>query len=145
MAGGFVLQCGNCGRENIIPVEKVLERPRCSACPSLLIPANCLPGVVGDKNWAEEVEKSPVPVVAYFWGPNCGVCANYVLSVRKMAASLYPKARVVTINAEEEPATPKRYDLKGVPTLMIFHSGELRKTLIGPQGERTVREALMSL
>lgn len=145
MAGGFILQCGNCGRENLVMVEDAGKRPRCVACPSLLIPANCLPQPVGDRDFQREVLESPVPVVVYFWGPNCGVCANYELAVRKMAASLYPLARVVTINAEDEPETPKRCGLRGVPTVMVFNAGELVKVMEGPQGERTIRAALAIL
>ena len=138
----FVLQCSNCGEENPVALEDLDKRNRCGRCSTILIKSNCLPKDVTDGSWEAEVADSAVPVVAYFWGPNCPVCANYDLSVRRMAASFCGTAKVVAMNAEENPVTPKRYDLKGVPTVMIFSGGKLVAGLPGPRGEQGLREIL---
>lgn len=145
MDSGFEIQCTNCGVVSSIPAGEWTARNRCAGCNSILVRSGSLPKVVSDKDWVEEVLSSTVPVLVWFWGPNCPVCANYQLSVDRFAADFFGLARVVTINAEENRAVAERYGLKGVPTVMIFSGGELIRAMEGPQGERGLRDVLEHL
>ena len=145
MPAEYVFQCANCGTENPVDASSVNDKMRCASCGSLLVKSQCLPVEVTDASFERTVLQPGPPVVLYLWGPNCGVCANYTMSVRKMAASLCGLARTAMINAEENPVSPGKYGLKGVPTLMVFKDGRHVRTLEGPHGERRVREALAPL
>jgi thioredoxin 2 len=142
MPDTYLIQCSNCGTRNRIPQEKVGQRGKCGKCGAPLIPSHALPIAVSDATWEREVLGSSIPTVVEVWSPHCGVCSQYEVSVRSMAGSLYGKARVLQLNAEENPKTAERYGIQGVPTLLLFREGLLVATLLGPQGERGIRETL---
>jgi thioredoxin 1 len=104
--------------------------------------AHSLPIEVTDATWDREVLASPAPAMVEVWSPHCGVCTQYEVSVRQMASSLFGKVRVLQLNAEENPRTAQRYGIRGVPTVLLFTNGQLVSTLLGPQGERGIRQAL---
>ncbi|MBI5443018.1 MAG: thioredoxin family protein [Deltaproteobacteria bacterium] len=142
MDSGYLLQCSQCGTANRIPEDKVGKKGKCGKCGAPLIGAHSLPIQVSDASWEREVLGSQAPAVVELWSPHCGVCSQYELSVRQMAASLYGRARVLQLNVEENPRTAQRYNIRGVPTVLLFKGGQLVHTLVGPQGERGIREKL---
>lgn len=139
---GYLLQCSVCGNRERVPQAGVGERRRCPSCGAPLIPSHSLAIEVGDDTWDEEVLGSQVPSIVAVLSPHCGVCAQYEVSVRLMAGSLYGVARVLTLDAEAHRSTAERYGIKGVPTVLLFRGGHLLTTLHGPQGERGLRERL---
>jgi thioredoxin 2 len=139
---GHLLQCGTCGNRNRVPLDQTGQRTKCGSCGAPLIASHSLPVEVTDATWEAEVLGSAAPAIVEVWSPHCGVCAQYDVSVRQMASSLFGKARVLQLNAEENPDTARRYGIKGVPTVLLFKGGELLATLVGPQGERGLREKL---
>jgi thioredoxin 2 len=142
MPNTYHLQCSNCGTRNRVPHEKADDRGKCGKCGAPLISSHSLPIEVADAKWDQEVLGSGVPAIVEAWSPHCGVCAEYEMSVRHMAVSLYGKARVLQINVEENPRTAARYQIRGVPTVLLFRDGKLLKALTGPQGERGLRVQL---
>ncbi len=142
MAIGYLLQCSNCGTRNRVPHAKAHERGKCGKCGTPLIPSHALTQEVSDAEWDAQVLGSDAPAVVEVWSPHCGVCSQYEVSVRQMAVSLYGKARVLQLNADENPRTAQRYGIRGVPTVLLFDRGRLVATLVGPQGERGIREKL---
>jgi thioredoxin 2 len=142
MDSGYLLQCSNCGTRNRIPEDKVGRQGRCGKCGTPLIASHSLPVAVTDATWDREVLGSVSPAIVEVWSPHCSVCSQYELSVRQMAVSLFGKARVLQLNAEENPATAARYAIRGVPTVLLFRDGSLLAALTGPQGERGLRQRL---
>lgn len=142
MDPGYLLQCSACGAEERVPHGRTAAPRRCRACGAPLIPSNSLAIDVTDATWEEEVRASEAPAVVAVLSPLCGTCAQYEVSVRRMAGTLYGLARVLILDAEANRATAERYDIKGVPTVLVFRGGELVASLTGPQGERGLRERL---
>ncbi|MBI5016336.1 MAG: thioredoxin [Deltaproteobacteria bacterium] len=142
MDTGYLLQCGTCGTRNRVPHANVAGRRTCGHCGAPLIPSHSLPIPVTDDTWDAEVLDSDAPAVVEVWSPHCDVCAQYELSVCQMASSLYGKARVLQLEAEQNLRTAQRYGIKGVPTVLLFRAGQVVATLVGPQGERGLREKL---
>ncbi len=142
MPDTYHLQCATCGTVNRVPHARAADRGRCGHCGARLLPSHSLPIQTSDATWATDVLASTLPAVVEVWSPRCGVCADYEVSVRRMAASLFGLARVLQLNAEENPVTANRYGIRGVPTVLLFRGGELLATLVGPQGERGLRERL---
>lgn len=142
MPDTYHVQCGSCGSRNRVPHEKAGQKGKCGKCGAPLIPSHAIPIPVTDATWDREVLGSHVPAVVEVWSPHCGVCSQYEVSVRRMAASLFGKARVLQLNAEENPKTATRYGIRGVPTVLLFRDGALVASLVGPQGERGIREKL---
>ncbi len=142
MDSGYLLQCSQCGTRNRVPEEKVGKIGKCGKCGAPLVGAHSLPIQVTDETWRREVLDSQAPAMVEVWSPHCGVCSQYEVSVRQMAANLYGKVRVLQLNADENPKTAQRYGIRGVPTVLLFRGGQLVSTLVGPQGERGIRQAL---
>ena len=142
MDSGYLLQCSNCGTRNRVPEDKIGQQGRCGKCHAPLIGAHSLPIQVTDATWNQEVLGSQAPAIVEMWSPSCGVCSQYELSVRQMAVSLFGKARVLQLNVEENPQTAARYNIRGVPMVLLFKNGSLTATLTGPQGERGIRQKL---
>lgn len=142
MDSGYLLQCSQCGTRNRVPEEKAGQKGKCGKCGAPLVGAHSLPIQVSDATWDQEVIGSRAPAVVELWSPHCGICSQYELSVRQMAANLFGKARVLQLNVEENPQTAQRYSVRGVPTVLLFKGGQLVASLVGPQGERGIRERL---
>ncbi|MDW7710757.1 MAG: thioredoxin domain-containing protein [Deferrisomatales bacterium] len=142
MPDTYLVQCSSCGARNRLPHEKAGKRGTCGACGAPLVPSHAVPIPATDATWDREVLGSRVPTIVEVWSPQCGVCSQYEVSVRHMAVNLFGKARVMQLNAEQNPATARRYGIRGVPTVLLFRDGRLVATLLGPQGERGLRERL---
>ncbi len=86
---------------------------------------------VTDASFEADVLKSDTPVVVDFWAEWCGPCKMIGPSLEEIAVSLGPKAKIVKINVDENPATPSRFGVRGIPTLMVFKGGKVASTKVG--------------
>ncbi len=86
---------------------------------------------VNDADFESEVLKADKPVVVDFWAEWCGPCKQLSPLVDELAAEMKDKVKVVKVNIDESPDAPTKYGVRGIPTLMIFKSGELVDTRVG--------------
>ncbi|HRK98282.1 MAG TPA: thioredoxin [Alphaproteobacteria bacterium] len=86
---------------------------------------------VNDQNFESEVLNSPEPVLVDFWAEWCGPCKMMSPLVDELANEMNGKIKVVKLNIEENPQTPTRFGIRGIPTFMIFRNGELVETKVG--------------
>lgn len=86
---------------------------------------------ISDDNFEEEVLKSSEPVLLDFWAEWCGPCRALSPVIDEIAGELKGKVKVAKINIDENPGTPSKYGVRGIPTLMIFKDGELKQTKVG--------------
>ena len=78
-----------------------------------------------DANWEKEVEQSDVPVVVDFWAPWCGPCRIVEPAVERVARDLAGRLKVVKVNADLTPELGQRFNVRGIPTLIIFDHGRV--------------------
>lgn len=71
------------------------------------------------------------PVVIDFWAEWCGPCRQIAPALEDLAKDLEGKLTVAKINIDENPGTPGKYGVRGIPTLMIFKDGQLAATKVG--------------
>lgn len=86
---------------------------------------------VSDASFEAEVLKAEGPVIVDFWAEWCGPCKALSPLVDELATDLAGKAKVVKVNIDENPHTPTKYGVRGIPTLMVFKGGQLVDTRVG--------------
>lgn len=84
-----------------------------------------------DTAFESDVIKSDKPVVVDFWAEWCGPCKTIAPSLDEIASEMGDQVSVVKVNIDENPLTPTRYGVRGIPTLMIFKDGEHVSTKVG--------------
>jgi thioredoxin 1 len=97
---------------------------------------------VTDANFDQEVLKSETPVLVDFWATWCGPCRALAPIVDDIAAGYSGKVKVVKMDVDKNPATPNRYNVRGIPTLLIFKSGQLQEQIVGYVPKETIEKAL---
>ena len=84
-----------------------------------------------DQTFDTEVLNSEVPVLVDFWAEWCGPCKMIAPALEDLAKDMAGKVTVAKVNIDENPATPQRYGVRGIPTLILFKGGQVAATKIG--------------
>ncbi len=87
--------------------------------------------IVTDSSFEAEVLKAPGPVLVDFWAEWCGPCRQIAPALEELSKDRADKITVAKINIDENPGTPGKYGVRGIPTLMIFKNGQVAATKIG--------------
>jgi len=90
---------------------------------------------VGDADFASAVLDSELPVLVDFWAEWCGPCKAIAPLLDDMAKAYAGRVRVVKVNIDHNPQTPRQYAVRGIPTLMLFKSGKVAGTQVGLVGK----------
>ena len=140
-----MIVCPACGATNRVPGDKVARglAPVCGKCKSPL-PAG-KPQPVTDLSFAEDVERSPVPVLLDAWAPWCGPCHMIAPIIDQLATELAGRVRVVKLNVDDNPRTAARFGLRSIPTLLVLKDGREVDRLVGVQPKQEIMRRLETI
>jgi thioredoxin 1 len=86
---------------------------------------------VSEESVEQEVLQSDKPVLIDYWAEWCGPCKMIAPVLDEVASEYSDKVRVAKLNIDDNPATPPKYGIRGIPTLMLFKNGEVEATKVG--------------
>lgn len=93
---------------------------------------------VSDDSFEQDVLNSSTPVVVDFWAAWCGPCKMIAPSLEEIATEMGDKVKIAKINIDENPMTPTKYGVRGIPTLMIFKDGKVISTQVGAMAKNRI-------
>lgn len=98
------------------------------------------PSDVSDSNFEAEVLKSSEPVLVDFWAPWCGPCKSIAPIVEDLAKDYAGKLKVVKINVDDNKEAAHKYNVRGIPNLVLFKNGAVVDQMVGARSKQELVE-----
>ena len=95
---------------------------------------------ISDNTFEEEVITKGKPIIVDFWAEWCGPCKQIGPILEEISEEKKENLKVFKLNIDENPATPQKYNVRGIPTLMMFKDGKLIDTKIGSLPKSTLSD-----
>ncbi len=96
----------------------------------------------GDSTFEQEVLKSPVPVLVDFWAPWCGPCKMIAPVVEELALEYSGRLKVVKVNVDDHKQHAMKYNVRGIPNLILFKDGESQEQIVGAVDKKDLIKAI---
>jgi thioredoxin len=143
MSDADLIRCPGCGVSNRVPRDKIESglAAVCGRCKTPL-PHAAKPITVTDASFPADVERSPLPVLVDAWAAWCMPCRTIAPVIEELAAEMAGRVRVAKLNVDENPDTASRFDLRSIPTLLIFKGGQEIDRIVGVQPKAEIMRRL---
>jgi thioredoxin 2 len=113
--------CPHCHAINRIPSARTADKPNCGKCHQPLFDAH--PVELTGGNFQKHIGRNDIPVVVDFWAEWCGPCKMMAPAFQEAAARLEPTARLAKLNTETEQAIAAQFQIRSIPTMILFKNG----------------------
>ncbi|CAK8719515.1 MAG: thioredoxin [Candidatus Electrothrix sp. AW2] len=97
---------------------------------------------VNDSEFEAKVKNSELPCLVDFWAPWCGPCKSLGPVIDELAEEYDGKVQIVKMNVDDSPATPGKFGIKAIPTLILFKDGEAVDRITGAVGKAQLKDLL---
>ena len=93
-----------------------------------------------DENFDSEILKSSKPTLVDFWAEWCAPCKQVEPLLEEISNEITDQLVIAKHNIDEEPNTPTKYGVRGIPTMLLFSNGELKATRVGASSKSSIVE-----
>jgi thioredoxin 2 len=129
-----VVVCTECGKKNRVP-SAAPGVPRCGNCHA---PLPWL-ATASDNDFGDVVESAELPVLVDLWAPWCGPCRMVSPALEALARQFAGRIKLVKVNVDEATSVSRRFDVRGVPTLLVMDRGDVIAQHLGAAPEPILR------
>ena len=129
MSESVQVACPACLAPNRVPAARAAEDPKCGKCGAALLDG--APAELREDQFEPFVQRTELPVLVDFWAPWCGPCRAMAPHFERAAQQLKDRVRLVKVNTEEAPGLAARYNIRAIPTLVLFKNGSEAKRMSG--------------
>jgi len=136
----LTLRCEHCGKWNRIRADKAADGPKCGACGTPMAVDH--PVLLDDESFDRVITETEVPVLVDFYADWCGPCKMMAPSVETLARETVGRALVAKLDTEQAQRTAARFQIRGIPTSIVFNSGREIKRQTGAVPLATLRGML---
>ena len=121
MTNALHIACPHCGAVNRVPGARLEQAPKCGQCHQALFTGHPL-ALTGER-FPTHLNRDDIPLLVDFWAPWCGPCLMMAPQYVQAAALLEPRVRLAKVDTDAEPALGAQFNIRSIPTLVLFKGG----------------------